>query len=104
MANALIRVGYLLALIGGVIIIVFGLLGLLGVAFRIFSPLAFLSSAVFAVIEIVIGVVCVIGSKFVSRLDWAIILLILGIIAGSLGGTLVVLGALLGILSRIIKP
>ena len=103
MANTLAYAGYILALVGGILIVVFGLLGFLGSAFLIFSPLAFLSGIVFSLAEIVIGIICIIGSRYVSTLIWAIILLVLGIIAGSIGGTLVVLGALLGIVSTLVK-
>ena len=103
MANTLAYVGYILALIGGIIIVLFGLLALVGTAFLIFSPIAFLGGAVYALIEIVIGIICVIGSRRVSTLVWGIILLVLGLVAGSIGGTLVILGALLGLISTLIK-
>lgn len=94
---SLSRIAYLLALIGGILLILFGLLGLLGSVFLIFSPIAFLSRTVYSVIQIVIGFFCIIGSKFVTRPVWAIILLVLGILGGGLGGSLVVLGALMGL-------
>ncbi len=103
MANSIAYAGYILALIGGILIVVYGLLGLLGSSFLIFSPLRFLSDVVYSVAGIVIGVICIIGSRYVSTLVWGIILLILGLIAGNIGGTLVVLGALLGIVSTLIK-
>lgn len=103
MANSLAYAGYIIALIGGIIIVIFGLLRLLGTGFLVFSPLAFLGSLVFAVAEIIIGIICIIGARYVSTLVWGIILLILGLIAGNIGGTLVVLGALLGIVSTLIK-
>lgn len=90
-------------LIGGILIILFGLLNLSASAFRIFSPLSFLHGAVHAIAEIVIGVVCILGSKYVSNLAWAIILLILGLVAGEIGGTLVILGAVIGLVSQLVK-
>ncbi len=103
MANSIAYAGYILALIGGILIVVYGLLGLLGASFLIFSPLRFLSDVVYSVAGIVIGVICIISSRYVSTLVWGIVLLILGLIAGNIGGTLVVLGALLGIVSMLIK-
>jgi len=97
------RIGYLLALIGGILLVLFGLLGLLGSAFLIFSPIAFLSGTVYAVIQMGIGVLSIIGSKFVTNIGWAIILLVLGIVGGGLGGTLVVLGALIGLAVNFLK-
>jgi len=100
---SLSRIGYLLALIGGILLVIFGLLGLLGSAFLIFSPIAFLSTTVYAVIQMGIGVLCIIGSKFVTNIAWAIILLVLGIVGGGLGGTFVVLGALIGLAVNFLK-
>jgi hypothetical protein len=103
MANSLAYAGYILALIGGILIVVFGLLGLLGASFLVFSPLRFFADSVYALAGIVIGIICIIGSRYVSTLIWAVILLVLGLIAGNIGGSLVVLGALLGIVSTLIK-
>ena len=104
--STLSYVGYILALAGGIIIILFGLFDLFGVVVRIFrdiSLLSFLSGTVRALIQIIIGIVCIIGSRFISNLVWAIILLALGIIAGTLGGSLVVIGAILGLVSILLK-
>jgi len=53
---------------------------------------------------LVIGVICIIGSRYVSNLVWAIVLIILGFVAGNLGGSLLILGAILGLLSTLLKP
>jgi hypothetical protein len=98
--------GYILALVGGIIVLLFGLLGLLEVGVHIFrgiSLLGFLSGTVRSLAQIVIGIVCIIGSRFVSNLVWAIVLLVLGIVAGTIGGTLVVIGTLLGLVSVLLK-
>ncbi len=96
-------VGYVLALIGGILLVLFGLVSLIGSAFLIFSPIAFLSKSVYSLVQIVLGIICIIGSKMVKNTTWAIILLILGIVAGGIGGTLVVLGASIGLLTKLIK-
>jgi hypothetical protein len=99
-------VGYILALIGGIILSLFGLFDLLDVGVRIFrdiSLFSFLSGTARALFLIVAGVVCAIGSKFISNLVWAIVLLVLGIVAGTIGGTLVAIGAILGIVSILFK-
>lgn len=105
--STLAYVGYILALIGGIIVLLFGLFDLLEVGVRVFrevSLLGFLSGTVRALAQIVIGIVCVIGSRFVSNLVWALVLLVLGIVAGTIGGTLVVIGSLLGLVSLLLKP
>jgi len=97
--------GYILALIGGILIIVFGLLALIGNSLGSeFSPAGrYLTGAMYSIVAIVIGVICVIGSKMVGTLVWAIVLLVLGIVSGGLGGALVILGALLGLVSIFVK-
>ena len=106
MASSLSYTGYILALIGGIIIVLSGALNLLGVAVelvRVMEILPVFSGTVRALVHIVIGVVCIAGSKYVSTLTWAIILLILGVIAGNIGGTLVLIGAILGLISTTYK-
>jgi hypothetical protein len=67
-----------------------------------FSPLYYLGIAAHALITLIIGVICVIGSRRVARLKWAVVLIILGIVAGGVGGTVVIVEALPGVLSRLI--
>lgn len=104
--DALSYAGYILVLIGGALLAIFGLLGLLGTVLIPFSPLYYIGVAAHGLITLIIGVICLIGARFVGRLEWAIVLLILGIVATGIGGTLVALGALLGLVSRLItiKP
>jgi hypothetical protein len=64
----------------------------------VFGALGALGSGV---ITLIIGIICAIGSKYVGSLVWAIVLIVLGIIAGGIGGILVVLGALLGLISAL---
>lgn len=102
MASSLSNTGRILVLIGGIIIVLFGVLNLLGGAFEFFRVLDFIplfSGTVRALVQIVIGAICIAGSRYVSTLTWAIILLILGVFAGNLGGTLVLIGAILGLIS-----
>jgi len=104
--STLAYAGFILALVGGVIVLLFGLFGLLEVGvgvFRGISLLGFLGGTVWSLVEIVIGVVCIIGSRFVSYLFWAIVLVVLGLVAGNIGGSLIVVGAILGIVSVLIK-
>jgi hypothetical protein len=106
MASSLSHTGYLLALIGGIIIVLSGALHLLGATidfFRVLELLPVFGGTIRAIVQIIIGAVCIAGSKYVSNLTWAIILLILGVIAGNLGGTLVLIGAILGLISTTYK-
>jgi hypothetical protein len=104
--STLAYAGFILALIGGIIVLLFGLFDLLKVGvgvFRGISLLGFFSGTAWSLAQIVIGIVCIIGSRFVSNLVWAIVLLVLGLIAGTIGGTLVLIGAILGLVSVLIK-
>jgi hypothetical protein len=100
MASSLAYAGYILALIGGIIMVILGILDILGTPFFAFSALGALGALTIGIIQIILGLICIAGSKFVGTLVWAIVLLILGIIAGGIGGVLVIIGALLGLLSR----
>jgi hypothetical protein len=52
------------------------------------------------VISLILGVVAVFGSKHVNQLIWGIVLLIVGFLAGGVGGLLAIIGGLVGLLSR----
>jgi hypothetical protein len=101
--NSLAYAGYILVLIGGVLLVIFGLLGLLGTVLIPFSPLYYIGVAAHGLITLIIGIIAIIGSRYVGTLLWAIILLFLGIVATGIGGTLIFVGALLGLVSTLIK-
>jgi hypothetical protein len=99
--------GYILALIGGIIIVIFAILTIIGSPFLAFSGLVAVDALLSGIIQLIIGIVCIIGSKWVGHLGWAIVLLVLGILAGGLGGAiggvLVIIGALLGLVSSLTR-
>jgi hypothetical protein len=92
--------GYILALIGGVIIIISGILAIIGSPFFAYSVLGAVGGFFSGIVQVIIGIICVAGSKWVRTLAWAIVVLILGIIAGGIGGVLVVIGTLLGLIDH----
>ncbi len=106
-ANPVSRIAYYLAIIGGVLLVIFGLLDLIGaslgslgiVGARYFT----LGFAFEGIITIACGVIAVLGAKSASNLLWAIILIIVGLIGGGLGGLLVLLGGILGLVTNLIK-
>ena len=106
MASSLSHTGYILVLIGGIFIVLSGALNLLGVAvesLRVMEIFPLFSGTIRALVHIIIGAVCIAGSRYVSTFTWAIILLILGVITGNIGGTLVLVGAILGLISTTYK-
>ena len=82
--------------------IIFSLLGLLSFAVSLpfGSPIGgFFGSGIIALI---LGVVAVIISKRATDLIWAIVLIVVGFLGGGIGGLLVLIGGILGLLSRFI--
>ena len=107
MANTLSYIGYILTMIGGILMIIFGAIALLGSAFLIFVPFAAIGAFSIGIVLIILGIIAVIGARSVSNLSWGIILLIIGIIGLSIGGIaafLVIIGAILGLISRASGP
>jgi hypothetical protein len=86
--------------------VIFGALGLLEFVFTLpfGSPLEGLNiGRGFGLIPLILGIVSIIGAKYVNRLEWTIILIILGFIGGGIGGLLVLVGGILGLVSVLIK-
>ena len=98
------RVAYVLALIGGIILVILGLLSFLGMAFTMFTFSMFGSfgGSFWGIIQIVLGLVAIYGAKRVTDVAWAVVLIVVGIIAGGLGGLLVLLGGILGLILHFI--
>jgi hypothetical protein len=94
------QVAYVLALVGGILLVIFGLLSLLSIGFG--GPSFFYwsvhSFGYSGIVMLICGVIAVIGAKSVTTLVWAIVLLIVGFIGGGLGGLLVLLGAIIGLI------
>lgn len=101
-----VNIGRTFVLIGGVLMIVFGLIQLIGTAlpwsFSIQMPRLYRIEAAFItgvgyLAELIAGVVAVVGSKKAEQLVWTIILLIVGLLVGGWGGILVAIGALVAL-------
>ncbi len=81
--------------------VLLSLLGFLGMAFM--SMMSFGMPHFFGgfdILTLILGVVAIIGAKRVTELLWAIILIIIGLIGGGIGGILVLIGGILGLVSR----
>ncbi len=97
------RIAYYLALIGGILLVIFGLLDLIGFSGLAIFHFSFYAFAYAGIVSIICGVIAIIGAKSASTLVWAIVLIIVGIIGTGLGGLLVVLGGLLGLIAVLTK-
>lgn len=100
------RIAYILAIIGGILLVIFGLLSLIGSSFGpsyLYWGWGITGFAFSGIISIVCGVIAIIGAKSAGTLLWAIVLIVVGIIGGGLGGLLVVIGGLLGLITVLTK-
>ena len=101
--GTLAHLAYILALVGGVVMIILSLLGFLSHAVTIpfQSPLGggYFGSGI---ITLILGIIAVVLSKRVSELVLSIVLIIVGYLGGGIGGLLVLIGGILGLLSRFV--
>ncbi|MGA2791745.1 MAG: hypothetical protein ABSF00_13390 [Candidatus Bathyarchaeia archaeon] len=99
--HGLDRAAYYLVLIGGILLVLLNILALIGHAISMpFSvPLVGMTFG-FAFLPLILGIVAIILAKRVTELEWAIVLIIVGFLGGGIGGILVLLGGLLGLISK----
>jgi hypothetical protein len=97
------RLAYILALIGGILMVILGLLSFITSSFDNFGPFLHWGFAYGSIVTIICGAVAIIGSKSANTLAWALVLIIVGIIGGGIGGFLVVIGGLLGLVTTLTK-
>jgi hypothetical protein len=93
-------IAYYLALIGGVLMVLFGLIGLIADFGGFIFHWGF---AYGGIVTLIMGVIAIIGARSASTLVWAIVLIIVGAIGGGLGGLLVLLGGIFGLVSVLSK-
>ncbi len=94
-------IAYYLALIGGILMVLFGLLGFIGSSFGAFY--FHWGFAYGGIVTLIMGVIAIVGARSASTLVWAIVLIIVGLIGGGLGGLLVLLGGIIGLIAAISK-
>jgi hypothetical protein len=93
-------IAYYLALIGGILMVLFGLIGLIADFGGFIFHWGF---AYGGIVTLIMGVIAIIGARSASTLVWAIVLIIVGAIGGGLGGLLVLLGGIFGLVSVLSK-
>ena len=89
----------ILVLIGGILLVLFGFLTVIGQSIEIRNLGVSISGTW---LGIVVGLVAIYGHRHVRELVWAVILAVLGWYAGGIGGLLVLLGGLIGLLLRFV--
>jgi hypothetical protein len=102
--SALFRIGFAMAMIGSVILIITGALAALGIFLLIFYPLYSIGAFTWGIIMVVLGFLGAAAAPFCNRLLPALWLILLAIIASLLGawyiGWLIAIGAILGLLGK----
>lgn len=96
------KLGYVLALLGGIVIIILSLAAL--AHFPLYLPIQVPLAGYLGIgiISLILGIVAVVGSKHVSELIWGIGLMVIGFLTGGVGGLLALIGGLVGLLSRFV--
>ena len=94
------QLAYYLALIGGILMVLFGLLSFLGSFGRFFFNWGFSYGGV---VTLICGIMAIIGARSANILVWAIVLIVVGLVGGGLGGLLVVLGGVIGLITALSK-
>jgi hypothetical protein len=91
------QLAYYLALIGGIIMVLIGILGLIGYSIEGLG-FHFYRFAYSGIVTLICGIIAVIGAKSVKTVVWSIVLIIVGVIGGTLGGLLVLIGGIIGLI------
>ena len=104
MRSALFSIGFAMAMIGSIILIVVGALAALGIFVLIFYPVYAISALFWGIAMVVLGLLGAGAAPFCNRLLPALWLILLGIIASLLGawyiGWLIAIGAILGLIGK----
>ena len=100
--GALWELGYVLALLGGIIITALSLASILHYPINLPIQVPLTGFFGIVVISLILGVVAVFGSKRVNEIIWGVVLMAVGFLAGGIGGLLAIIGGLVGLLSRYI--
>ena len=102
--GTLANIGFAMAMIGSIILIILGIGGALGIFLLIFYPIYSIAAFFWGIIMIILGLMCAGAAKFVDRTGPALWLIVLGIIAAIFGAWfvswLIIIGAILGLISR----
>ncbi|MCL1977314.1 MAG: hypothetical protein FWG55_04305 [Candidatus Bathyarchaeota archaeon] len=105
MSRTLANIGFILALIGSILLILAGIGAMFGIFFLIFFPAYALGAFFWGFAMFIIGILGAISSRFVHNIGAALWIILLAIIASLLGASFIawimVIGAIIGLLSRL---
>lgn len=104
----LFEFAFALSVVGALTLIIINLLLLLGIAdfiipFYLLIPSRYLFPLIAGMsgdiaINIICGLVALFGSRRINTPAWAVVLIAVGIVAGGIGGTLILLGGVLALI------
>lgn len=107
-----VRLAKVLAILGGLLIIMAGALELTSLVTRgnITSIESVVTTLGYGLLDVTLGIVAVAGSRHVKSILWGIILIIVGVVAFPLGGgspwgfgpVIVIIAGLLGIIAKLV--
>jgi hypothetical protein len=98
--SSLGRPAYLLALIGGILMVLLRLLGFVGFAIVSVISFGWRPFPGFEILGMILGIVASVIAKRVTEPVWAVVLIVIGIIGGGFAALLVLLGGVLGLVSK----
>ena len=102
-----VRLGAVLSLIGGVLMIVFALVGTLGTGFlglfrgapTVYTFGSGLLAGTGLLVGLIGGILSIVGSRRPYSLIWGIVLLVIGLVVGGWGGLLVLVGSIIALVA-----
>ena len=100
------QIAYILVLIGGILMVLFGILDVIGASVAGFEMIGrpyFFGFGLAGIVTLIMGIIAIIGARSAGTLVWAVILIIVGLIGGGLGGLLVLLGGIIGLIAALSK-
>lgn len=105
MIRFLYTIGWIMALIGGLLMILFGIAAVFGIFWLIFYPVYALGAFFWGIVIGIGGLIIALSARFVHHIGPAILIILIGIGASFLGlwivAWLAILGGILGILSKL---
>ena len=95
------KISYVLALVGGVVMVISGIASLIGMGVLAPSALGYVFGG--DILQMILGVAAFFLAKRIKELVWAIVLVIIGFVGGGIGGVLVAIGGIASLVAIFLK-
>ncbi len=103
--SSLAYTGSIVVLVGGILLVIVN--GLLILGFLVTIPFrSTLQGTALGgeFVGLAIGIIALVCHRLVKRLEWGIIIIVIGFLAAGLPGVLILVGGILGLVSRFMQP